>query len=147
MSVMEFARSRMIEVRTNSPFIVRELLTRIGRKLPKEKCIVRQCFLFKRYQHYFISHFKHLMELNGLESTYGYRDKAFQYSTAKLLEGYGLLTVLPGQEDKEEPLIDSSYFLVLKKNASGWEIHDPYDPKTNTVNKRIIQSSRNSIHV
>ena len=77
---------------------IKETLTRIGVSSKKEKKLYQSCHILHKKGKYYIVHFKELFLLDGLESDISETDLGRRNAIAKLLEEWGLLSVV----DKEK---------------------------------------------
>jgi len=77
---------------------IKETLTRIGVSSKKEKKLYQSCHILHKKGKYYIVHFKELFLLDGLESDISETDIGRRNTIAKLLEEWGLLSVV----DKEK---------------------------------------------
>lgn len=89
--------STFVEVRLNEEddFLkVRETLTRIGVSSRKEKVLYQSCHILHKQGRYYIVHFKELFALDGKPSNLSENDVQRRNAIAKLLEEWGLITIL-----------------------------------------------------
>ena len=77
---------------------IKETLTRIGVSSKKEKKLYQSCHILHKKGKYYVVHFKELFLLDGLESDISETDIGRRNTIAKLLEEWGLLSVV----DKEK---------------------------------------------
>ena len=77
---------------------IKETLTRIGVSSKKEKTLYQSCHILHKKGKYYIVHFKELFLLDGLDSDISETDIGRRNTISKLLEQWGLLTVV----DKEK---------------------------------------------
>jgi hypothetical protein len=73
---------------------VKETLTRIGVSSRKEKVLYQSCHILHKQGHYYIVHFKELFMLDGKPSNISENDIQRRNAIAKLLEEWGLVTIV-----------------------------------------------------
>lgn len=73
---------------------IRETLTRIGVSSQKEKVLYQSCHILHKRGRYFILNFKELFVLDGKPSNLSENDIQRRNAIAKLLEDWGLVTIL-----------------------------------------------------
>lgn len=84
-----------IELPNEDDFLkVRETLTRIGVSSRKEKVLYQSCHILHKQGRYAILHFKELFALDGKPSNLSENDVQRRNAIAKLLEEWGLITIL-----------------------------------------------------
>lgn len=118
------ALSKMIEIAplNNDQFlIVKETLTRIGVPSRESKTLTQSCHVLHKRGKYYIAHFKLLFELDGRTSNLDARDLARQNTIATLLEKWGLVKILPGQ-DLEARVPPGSIKIVHSSERDEWTL-------------------------
>ena len=88
---------RMVEVDIHKPenfLIIRETLTRVGIASLARQELVQSCHILAKGGKYYIAHFKLLMELDGKVATTTEDDIGRQNTIARLLEKWGLCTIV-----------------------------------------------------
>jgi len=73
---------------------VKETLTRIGVSSRKEKVLYQSCHILHKQGQYYIVHFKELFILDGKPSNISENDIQRRNAIAKLLEEWGLVTIV-----------------------------------------------------
>lgn len=73
---------------------VRETLSRIGVASQNDKVLYQSCHILHKRGLYYITHFKELFALDGKPSTISESDVARRNTIAKLLEEWGLVTII-----------------------------------------------------
>jgi len=73
---------------------VKETLTRIGVSSRKEKVLYQSCHILHKQGQYYIVHFKELFMLDGKPSNISENDIQRRNAIAKLLEEWGLVTIV-----------------------------------------------------
>ena len=73
---------------------VKETLTRIGVSSRKEKVLNQSCHILHKQGQYYIVHFKELFMLDGKPSNISENDIQRRNAIAKLLEEWGLVTIV-----------------------------------------------------
>lgn len=105
----------MLEVTFDRPDkfnVIAETLTRMGSVSKSRKMIYPHCVLLHKKGRYFICHFKEMMLLDGDLTDLHEDDLKRRNTIAKILEGYGLLTIL--DEPFDDELIDTRKIKVIK---------------------------------
>ncbi len=110
--------------------VVRESLDRIGISNKAKKTIVPLCYILHKTNRdsneseYYIIHFKNLKKLDGDDIYYTEEDEIKQSSIAKLLENWGLVSIV----DKEQLTEKNSFVYVLPhKEKETWTINHKYN--------------------
>ena len=116
-----------ITLKTEEDFLkVKETLTRIGVSSRKEKKLYQSCHILHKRGKYYIVHFKELFKLDGLESNFDQEDLGRRNSIAKLLEEWGLLTIVDTAK-AEDPITPLSKIKIIKYSERGeWELCPKY---------------------
>ena len=106
---------------------VRETLTRIGVSSRKEKVLYQSCHILHKQGQYFITHFKELFALDGKPSNISENDIQRRNAIAKLLEEWGLVTIINPQImiDNIAPLHQIKIISFKEKNE--WELVTKYN--------------------
>jgi hypothetical protein len=106
---------------------VRETLTRIGVSSRKEKVLYQSCHILHKQGQYYIVHFKELFALDGKPSNISENDIQRRNAIAKLLEEWGLVTILNPQImiDNIAPLHQIKIISFKEKNE--WELVTKYN--------------------
>tara|TARA_R110000868_G_scaffold169533_1_gene404589 strand:+ start:288 stop:695 length:408 start_codon:yes stop_codon:yes gene_type:complete len=106
---------------------VRETLTRIGVSSRKEKVLYQSCHILHKQGQYFITHFKELFLLDGKPSNLSENDIQRRNAIAKLLEEWGLVTIVNPQImiDNIAPLHQIKIISFKEKNE--WELVTKYN--------------------
>jgi hypothetical protein len=105
---------------------IKETLTRIGISSRKEKKLYQSCHILHKQGRYAIMHFKELFEMDNLESDISDGDIARRNRITKLLEEWGLLTILE-VEDCEDPICSIGKIKIIPfKEKKDWELIPKY---------------------
>ena len=106
---------------------VRETLTRIGVSSRKEKVLYQSCHILHKQGQYYIVHFKELFALDGKPSNISENDIQRRNAIAKLLEEWGLVTILNPQImiDNIAPIHQIKIISFKEKNE--WELVTKYN--------------------
>jgi hypothetical protein len=86
-----------IQVSLNTPddfHKVRETLSRIGVASQNDRILYQSCHILHKRGKYYVTHFKELFALDGKPSTISESDIARRNTIAKLLEEWGLVTIM-----------------------------------------------------
>ena len=115
-----------ISLKTPSDFLlVKESLTRIGVVSNKTKTLYQSAHVLHKQGNYYIIHFKELFLLDGKTSNISEEDYGRRNLIAKLLQDWGLLTVLePEKIAKQAPL--SSIKILNFKEKDNWVLTAKY---------------------
>ena len=105
---------------------VKETLTRIGVSSKTENKLWQSCHILHKKGKYYIVHFKELFLLDGLSSSIDDNDVARRNTIAKLLEEWGLLTIVNGP--KAEALLAgiNQIKIISHKDKNNWELIPKY---------------------
>ena len=103
---------------------VRETLSRIGVASKKEKVLYQSCHILHKKGRYFITHFKELFALDGKEADFQDNDLQRRNTIAKLLQDWGLVSILTEVEDYA-PL--SQIKIISFKEKGEWELIPKYN--------------------
>ena len=114
-----------IELKSPDDFLkIKETLTRIGVSSRKEKKLYQSCHILHKRGKYAILHFKEFFILDGLESDLSDTDVSRRNKICKLLEEWGLLTIL---DDDLEPLASMAQIKIIPhKEKTEWELIPKY---------------------
>ncbi len=127
----------MVEVTLGTPddFLkIRETLTRIGVSSRKEKKLYQSCHILHKQGRYYIVHFKELFLLDGKVSSLTDNDIQRRNRIAKLLEDWGLLTLVnPIEEDRLAPL--NQIKIIPFSDKENWILESKY----NIGKKKVVQ--------
>jgi hypothetical protein len=125
---MDWTALNLIEVTLNQPddFLkVRETLTRIGVASKTEKKLWQSCHIFHKQGKYYITHFKEMFLLDGKTADFSENDIQRRNRIAKLLEEWGLVTVV--QPQLIEDLAPIGQIKILPHKEKGeWELLPKY---------------------
>ena len=103
---------------------VRETLSRIGVASKKDKVLYQSCHILHKKGRYFITHFKELFALDGKEADFQDNDLQRRNTIAKLLQDWGLVSILTELEDYA-PL--SQIKIISFKEKGEWELIPKYN--------------------
>lgn len=107
---------------------VRETLTRIGVASKKDKTLYQSCHILHKKGLYYIVHFKELFALDGKETDLSENDLARRNAIAKLLEDWGLVTVVnKAQIENPPPIFLSQIKIISHKEKYEWELVAKYN--------------------
>jgi hypothetical protein len=118
-----------LEITLNSPddFLkIRETLSRIGVASRKDKTLFQSCHILHKQGRYFIVHFKELFSLDGKKADIDLNDIQRRNAIAKLLEDWGLVTILNPQSYEDcAPL--NQIKIIAFKEKSEWNLVPKYN--------------------
>ena len=122
--------STFVEVRLNEEddFLkVRETLTRIGVSSRKEKVLYQSCHILHKQGRYYIVHFKELFALDGKPSNLSENDVQRRNAIAKLLEEWGLITILNARimENNIAPIHQIK--IISYREKDDWDLVSKYN--------------------
>lgn len=105
---------------------IKETLTRIGVSSKTDNKLWQSCHVLHKKGKYYIVHFKELFLLDGLSSNIEENDLARRNTIAKLLEEWGLLTIVNGP--KAEALLAgiNQIKIISHKDKNNWELIPKY---------------------
>ena len=126
---VQWSQDQMVEVTLNEPddFLkVRETLTRIGVASRKEKKLYQSCHILHKQGKYYIVHFKELFALDGKHANITVNDVQRRNRIIKLLQDWGLVTVL--SQDNIMDIAPLNQIKVLaQKEKSEWALEQKYN--------------------
>jgi hypothetical protein len=105
---------------------VRETLTRIGVASKKDQTLYQSCHILHKQGKYYIVHFKELFLLDGKEADLSENDIGRRNTICRLLEEWGLLSVVDPEsiQDPVAPL--SQIKIVSHKEKAEWALVAKY---------------------
>lgn len=107
---------------------VRETLTRIGVASKKDKTLYQSCHILHKKGRYYLVHFKELFALDGKPTDISENDLSRRNAIAKLLEDWGLVTVVDkNQIEVPEPIFLSQVKIISHKEKGDWELVAKYN--------------------
>jgi len=107
---------------------VRETLTRIGVASKKDQTLFQSCHILHKRGQYYIVHFKELFALDGKPTDITENDLSRRNAIVKLLEDWGLVTVVRKQQIENPPPIFLSQIKILShKEKDDWELVPKYN--------------------
>lgn len=107
---------------------IRETLTRIGVASKKDKILYQSCHILHKKGRYAIIHFKELFALDGKETDLSENDLARRNAIAKLLEDWGLVTVVNKKQiETPAPIFLSQIKIISHKEKDEWELIAKYN--------------------
>ena len=115
-----------IELENDDDFLkIRETLTRIGICSAKDRKLYQSCHILHKRGKYYIVHFKELFALDGKSTNFSEEDEARRNAIAKLLQEWGLLTVV-ANFDEENVAPINTIKIISHKEKSEWELVAKY---------------------
>ena len=126
---VSWSQDKMIEVSLDEPddFLkVRETLTRIGVASRKEKKLYQSCHILHKQGKYYIVHFKELFALDGKHANITVNDVQRRNRIIKLLQDWGLVTVLT-QENITDIAPLNQIKVLAYKEKSEWVFKQKYN--------------------
>lgn len=117
-----------VKLKTADDFLkTKETLTRIGVASHKEgKKLYQSCHILHKRGRYAIVHFKELFELDGKASSITDEDIARRNKIAKLLEDWGLVTIVEKSKIGDE-ITTAQIKVIPFKEKSEWELLPKYN--------------------
>ena len=107
---------------------VRETLTRIGVASKKDKTLYQSCHILHKQGKYYIVHFKELFALDGKPTDLTENDLSRRNAIAKLLQDWGLITVVtPKQIETPTPIFISQIKIISHKEKNEWQLVPKYN--------------------
>ena len=138
---VSWSQDKMIEVSLDEPddFLkVRETLTRIGVASRKEKKLYQSCHILHKQGKYYIVHFKELFALDGKHANITVNDVQRRNRIIKLLQDWGLVTVLTQENITDIAPLNQIKVLAYKEKSEwdlGAEIQYRQEEKSRRVNR------------
>ena len=117
---VSWSQDKMIEVSLDEPddFLkVRETLTRIGVASRKEKKLYQSCHILHKQGKYYIVHFKELFALDGKHANITVNDVQRRNRIIKLLQDWGLVTVLTQENITDIAPLNQIKVLAYKEKS------------------------------
>jgi hypothetical protein len=107
---------------------VRETLTRIGVASKKDQTLYQSCHILHKRGQYYIVHFKELFALDGKPTDITENDLSRRNAIVKLLEDWGLITVIKREQIENPPPIFLSQIKILShKEKDDWQLVPKYN--------------------
>ena len=107
---------------------VRETLTRIGVASKKDKILYQSCHILHKKGLYYLVHFKELFALDGKPTDLSENDLSRRNAIAKLLEDWGLVTIVnKEQAENPPPIFLSQIKIISHKEKHEWELIAKYN--------------------
>lgn len=118
-----------IKLKEEDDFLkVRETLTRIGVASKKDKVLYQSCHILHKKGLYYLVHFKELFALDGKETDLSENDLARRNAVARLLEDWGLVTVVNKKQiENPPPIFLSQIKIISHKEKDEWELIAKYN--------------------
>ena len=105
---------------------IKETLTRIGVSSKKERKLYQSCHILHKKGKYYIVHFKELFILDGLKSDITETDIGRRNTIAKLLEEWGLLSVVDKEKMNAILTPINQIKIIPHKEKSSWLLVPKY---------------------
>lgn len=106
---------------------VRETLTRIGVSSRKEKVLYQSCHILHKKGNYYLVHFKEMFALDGKPSNISENDLQRRNAIAKLLEEWGLITILNPQLMVDNIAPIHQIKIISYREKDDWELVSKYN--------------------
>lgn len=107
---------------------VRETLTRIGVASKKDKTLYQSCHILHKRGQYYVVHFKELFALDGKPTDITENDLSRKNAIVKLLQDWGLVTVVRKEQIENPPPIFLSQIKILShKEKNSWNLVQKYN--------------------
>ena len=104
---------------------IKETLTRIGIAARKDKVLYQSCHILHKQGRFYIVHFKEMFALDGKPTDYSEEDLGRRNTIAKLLEDWGLLTIVdPSAMMVSTPI--NMIKIISFKDKPNWELIPKY---------------------
>lgn len=104
---------------------VKETLSRIGVASKKDQTLYQSCHILHKQGRYFITHFKELFALDGKAADFTENDITRRNTIAKLLQEWGLLTILDSKDLEVCPM--SQIKIISYKEKNEWSLVPKYN--------------------
>ena len=107
---------------------VRETLTRIGVASKKDRTLYQSCHILHKQGKYYIVHFKELFALDGKPTDISENDLSRRNAIVKLLEDWGLVTIInKDKADNPPPIFLSQVKIISHKEKNDWDLVPKYN--------------------
>lgn len=107
---------------------VRETLTRIGVASKKDRILYQSCHILHKQGKYYIVHFKELFALDGKPTDISENDLSRRNAIAKLLQDWGLVTIVnKDKADNPPPIFLSQIKIISHKEKNDWDLVPKYN--------------------
>ena len=121
----------LVEVTLNEKYDflkVRETLTRIGVASKKDRILYQSCHILHKQGKYYIVHFKELFALDGKPTDISENDLSRRNAIVKLLQDWGLVTIVNKDKAENPPPIFLSQIKILShKEKDEWDLVPKYN--------------------
>jgi len=104
---------------------IKETLSRIGVASKKDNTLYQSCHILHKQGRYFITHFKELFALDGKGADFVENDLQRRNTIGKLLQEWGLLTILNEGELDCCPM--SQVKIISYKDKHNWDLVPKYN--------------------
>lgn len=117
-----------ISLKNKEDFLkVKETLTRIGVASKKDNTLWQSAHILHKQGQYAILHFKELFAMDNKVTTFSEEDKARRNTIVDLLEEWGLVDILEGQEQEFENMASLAQIKVIShKDKPNWNLIPKY---------------------
>ena len=105
---------------------VRETLTRIGVASRKDKTLYQSCHILHKQGKFYIVHFKEMFALDGKPTNFSDEDKGRRNTIAKLLEDWGLITIVDAEQAKSPQAVLNQIKILPHKEKNEWTLVQKY---------------------
>lgn len=105
---------------------VRETLTRIGVASRKDKTLYQSCHILHKQGKFYIVHFKEMFALDGKPTNFSDEDKGRRNTIAKLLEDWGLITIVDVEQAKQPVAALNQIKILPHKEKNEWTLVQKY---------------------
>lgn len=105
---------------------VRETLTRIGVASRKDKTLYQSCHILHKQGKFYIVHFKEMFALDGKPTNFSDEDKGRRNTIAKLLEDWGLITIVDPEQAKTPQTALNQIKILPHKEKNEWTLVQKY---------------------
>ena len=129
-NIVQWSPTDMLEITLNEPddFLkVRETLTRIGVASRKDKKLYQSCHILHKQGQYYIVHFKELFALDGKPSNISENDIQRRNAIAKLLEEWGLVTIVNPQVMIDNIAPIHQIKIISHREKDDWDLISKYN--------------------
>lgn len=110
-----------VSLKENDFLKVVETLTRIGVSSSRENKLFPSTHILHKGGRYWVLHFKHLMQLDGLPTDITEQDLSRYYTICQLLDQWGLVNIL--DKSKINSIIDLKLIKIVPyKDKANWQI-------------------------
>ena len=112
-----------IKIKYDDFLKVKETLTRMGIANSKDKVLYQSCHILHKRNEYYITHFKELLALDGLNVKMTEEDIQRRDSIAIMLQSWNLIEIY---NDNELSELTNNFRVISHKDSKNWKLMSKY---------------------